>query len=84
MTQREENVSPGRPPRSGRPVGASGVPTNWPENLKVRRADRSANRAIPHGTHNGYQNYKCSCVECRRANAANQKRYRDEFRNGTR
>lgn len=70
--------------RGGRPAGLSGIPTNWPANALLEREDRSSNPYIPHGTYNAYQNYKCSCAECRAANAATQKRYRDEFRNGTR
>ena len=31
--------------------------------------------AIPHGTQNGYQNYKCRCRECKSAHAQGQRAY---------
>ena len=35
---------------------------------------------IPHGTIGGYNNYKCRCADCRKANTARCQRYRDANR----
>lgn len=40
-------------------------------------------KPIPHGTQNGYGNYRCRCDECRKANTETNRRLRLEGRDGS-
>lgn len=47
---------------------------------EVVRSDKAAVESIPHGSLSGYVYHKCSCVECRAAQAAYHRERRQSER----